>query len=144
MDYRNKVNKIRKVFIDTSGWIAIVAKTDSLNAKATQIYKELLETEVEFVTHQGILLEVGNSLSSENLRKIALGLKQNIEDSPRIKSVELDQELYNAGWELFEQRADKDWGIIDCINFVVMQENDITEAVTADKHFEQTGFTELL
>jgi hypothetical protein len=41
-------------------------------------------------------------------------------------------------------RPDKDWSLIDCISFVVMEEEGIQEALTADQHFEQAGFTALL
>jgi predicted nucleic acid-binding protein len=40
--------------------------------------------------------------------------------------------------------ADKEWGLTDCISFVVMQEQGLTDALTADHHFEQAGFTILL
>jgi len=32
----------------------------------------------------------------------------------------------------------------DCISFVVMKEMGLSEALTADHHFEQAGFTILL
>jgi hypothetical protein len=32
----------------------------------------------------------------------------------------------------------------DCISFVVMNEAGLTEALTADHHFEQAGFTILM
>lgn len=39
---------------------------------------------------------------------------------------------------------DKDWSLTDCISFVVMEQHGISEALTADHHFEQAGFTVLL
>lgn len=32
----------------------------------------------------------------------------------------------------------------DCLSFVVMQEQKLTEALTADVHFQQAGFRALL
>ena len=36
------------------------------------------------------------------------------------------------------------WSLTDCISFVVMRQYEIGEALTADRHFEQAGFTILL
>jgi len=49
-----------------------------------------------------------------------------------------------SGWTLYQQRPDKEWGLTDCISFVVMQEQGISEAFTSDHHFTQAGFTILL
>jgi predicted nucleic acid-binding protein len=45
---------------------------------------------------------------------------------------------------LFEQRPDKEWSLTDCLSFVVMHDEGITRALTADHHFEQACFTALL
>ena len=58
--------------------------------------------------------------------------------------IPLDRALFQAGLDLYETRLDKDWGLTDCISFVVMQREGIVEAFTSDKHFEQAGFTRLL
>jgi predicted nucleic acid-binding protein len=34
--------------------------------------------------------------------------------------------------------------LTDCISFVVMEDEGISEALTGDKHFEQAGFKALL
>lgn len=52
--------------------------------------------------------------------------------------------LLDAGMELLSRRADKRWSLTDCISFVVMERHGLTEAVTADRHFEQAGFRALL
>lgn len=46
--------------------------------------------------------------------------------------------------QLYTQRPDKDWSLTDCISFVVMKQHGLTEALTADRHFEQAGFKALL
>lgn len=135
---------MKEVFADPSGWLALVVKSDFLHEKAVEIYQNLLNQNSDFVTHDGILLEVGNSLSSVKARNTALKLKENIENSSRIELVTLSPELIESGWKLYAERLDKDWGIIDCVSFVVMQRHGITEALTADQHFEQAGFIKLL
>ena len=55
-----------------------------------------------------------------------------------------DPQLFSLGAELFAQRSDKRWLLTDCISFVVMRQHGISEALTADHHFEQAGFSVLL
>jgi predicted nucleic acid-binding protein len=46
--------------------------------------------------------------------------------------------------QMFRSRQDKEWGLVDCVSFVVMQNRGIAEALTADEHFHQAGFRSLL
>jgi predicted nucleic acid-binding protein len=46
--------------------------------------------------------------------------------------------------EYYRARADKAWSLTDCISFVVMSEHGLSEALTADVHFEQASFRALL
>lgn len=39
---------------------------------------------------------------------------------------------------------DKEWGITDCISFIIMKDYALTDALTADDHFRQAGFKPLL
>jgi predicted nucleic acid-binding protein len=58
--------------------------------------------------------------------------------------VSFKSEAFEAGWKPFRTLDDKDWSLTDFISFAVMGDNGITEALTADHHFEQAGFTALL
>jgi hypothetical protein len=53
-------------------------------------------------------------------------------------------ELFAAGVELYATRPDKEWSLTDCISFVVMEREGLTDALTGDRHFEQAGFKVLL
>ncbi len=52
--------------------------------------------------------------------------------------------MIQRGRELYRGRPDKEWSLTDCISFVVMRDEHLTEALTADRHFEQAGFKPLL
>ena len=54
--------------------------------------------------------------------------------------VGFDPKVQQAGFELYESRLDKDWSLTDCVSFAVMTQRGLTEALTADHHFEQAGF----
>jgi uncharacterized protein len=135
---------MRKIFVDTSGWIGLINKSDEIYQKASEVYQLKRDKGYTFLTHRGILLETGNSLSSIRLRESVIGLKKKLDNSDLVETVEITDEFYESGWELFAERLDKDWGVVDCISFVVMERFGITEALTTDKHFEQAGFIKLL
>jgi predicted nucleic acid-binding protein len=46
--------------------------------------------------------------------------------------------------ELYAQRSDKTWGLVDCSTMLMMEEFGSTEVFTSDFHFEQAGFTAML
>jgi predicted nucleic acid-binding protein len=58
--------------------------------------------------------------------------------------VHIDLTLDNQAWQLLKSRPDKEWGLVDCASFVLMQQRGIAEALTTDHNFEQAGFIRLL
>lgn len=52
--------------------------------------------------------------------------------------------LFQRGLAFYEERPDKAWSLTDCISFLVMSDEGMSEALTGDHHFEQAGFTRLL
>ena len=63
-----------------------------------------------------------------------------IRDDPMFEVVDYEPRVYQAGFDLFASRHDKEWSLTDCISFVVMKERTLTDALTADKHFIQAGY----
>jgi uncharacterized protein len=45
---------------------------------------------------------------------------------------------------LLEARPDKAWSLVDCSSFAIMQQQNMSQALTNDHHFEQAGFIRLL
>jgi predicted nucleic acid-binding protein len=61
-----------------------------------------------------------------------------------MRVVGVDTPLLSSALELYQARPDKHWGLTDCLSFVAMQTQGLTEAVTADVHFVQAGYRALL
>jgi len=77
-------------------------------------------------------------------RGLGLQIVDVIRNDNNITIIPASTALMDRGVALFATRADKEWGLTDCISFVVMKEHDITDALTADHRFEQAGFRSLL
>ncbi len=45
---------------------------------------------------------------------------------------------------LYRGHQDKQWGLVDCISFVVMRERGIRDALTFAQHLTQAGFNALM
>ncbi len=90
------------------------------------------------------MLEIGNSLSKQKYRAAAIQLLESLETDPDVEVVLLTNSLYKLAFNLFKQRKDKEWGLVDCVSFIVMQDRKITDALTTDIHFQQAGFRVLL
>jgi predicted nucleic acid-binding protein len=90
------------------------------------------------------LAEFSDAYSHPKDRSDFIALYRAIVNHPRFKIIPADIRLFQRGVDLFEQRPDKEWSLTDCISFIVMGDEDLTEALTGDRHFEQAGFVPLL
>lgn len=133
-----------EVFLDTSFAIALSSVNDRNHARAIQLADRLERQATRLVTTQAILLEIGNALSKQRYRAAAIQLLESFAADPTVEVVALTNDLYADAFNLFKNRPDKEWGLVDCISFVVMQRRGTINALTADEHFNQAGFCALL
>ncbi|APB32606.1 Putative nucleic acid-binding protein, contains PIN domain [Gloeomargarita lithophora Alchichica-D10] len=133
-----------KVFLDSAFAIALSAHTDQFHSRALRLAEQLEASKTQMITTRAVLLEIGNALSKVRYRLAAVSLLEAIETDSCIEIIPLSEELYTSAFSLFRTRPDKEWGLVDCISFIVMQERGITDALTTDEHFRQMGFRPLL
>ena len=132
------------MFLDTAYAIALSTHTDQFHIRAVQLAEQLEASKTQMVTTRAVLLEIGNALSKVRYRLAAVSLLEAIEADSSVEIIPLSEELYANAFSLFRARPDKEWGLVDCISFVVMQECGIIDALTTDEHFRQMGFRPLL
>ncbi len=129
------------VFADASFYVAILNERDELYDRARQISAKLAGPNL---TTEFVLIEVANFCRHGDQRSVFERLVANLEKASDVEVLPASGELFKGGLDLFAARPDKHWSLTDCISFVVMQERGLTEALTADSHFEQAGFSALL
>ncbi len=131
-------------FLDTSYAIALSSSTDDYHHKALVIAEQLKASKTHLITTRAIILEIGNALSKQKYRSKSIKLLSSLENDKTVTIIPLSETFYQKAFQLYCQRNDKNWGIVDCISFIVMGERRITEALTTDIHFQQAGFRALL
>lgn len=130
------------VFADTFYFFALLSKTDEAHARAVEFTRSYRG---RFVTTEWVLTELADGLAATPTgRAQFLQTLDRLEAHPRTRIIKFDDALYQSGIQLFAQRPDKEWPLTDCLSFVVMKQESLTEALTGDHHFEQAGFTALL
>lgn len=129
------------VFVDTSFVVALVNANDQYHSLALDLSDRL--NGQALVTTDAILLEIGNALS-RNFKQESVEIIEDFLSSDDVQVIHLHPQLFRKAFDLYKSRSDKLWGLIDCVSFVVMKEIGITDALSADKHFEQAGFNILI
>jgi uncharacterized protein len=133
-----------KVFLDTAFALALANANDLLHARAIQLADHVEAAQTRLITTRAVLMEIGNSLAKVRYRTASIALLTSLETDPNVEIVTVTDDLYHRAFHLYQQRLDKEWGMVDCISFIVMQDHGLTAALTPDKHFQQAGYHAML
>jgi predicted nucleic acid-binding protein len=125
------------LFVDTGYILALVNENDRYHAEALAL-SERYDGQPVVVT-DAVLLEIGNALSRMD-RSAAVQTIQDLRDSSETTVVSLTPELFQAAFDLYRRHTDKQWGLVDCVSFIVMRRMGLTTALAFDQHFVQAGF----
>ena len=133
-----------ELFVDAAFAIVLASDTDELHDAAVKLLAQVRAESRQFVTTRAVLVEIGNGLAKQRFRKTGAELLASIEVDPHFTIIPFSGSLYAEALILFTQRPDKEWGMTDCMSFVVMEHRGIYEALTHDVHFQQAGYRALL
>ena len=129
------------VFADTSFYIALLNRRDDHRESALRFMRTFTG---ETVTTEFVLLEVANFLSRSVHRSRLRPFIEDLRDQRGSHILPSSAALFDRGLAMYARSTDKQWSLTDCISFVVMDEHGLSDALTADHHFEQAGFRALL
>lgn len=133
-----------RLFLDTFYVQALLDPRDSHHRRALSLFPEVRRAS-EVVITEAVFTEVGNALSgTRRVRRLAAAFIRRCYVEANMVVVPVDTLLLSRGLELYESRADKGWGLTDCISFVVMGDRGLADAATGDRHFQQAGFRALM
>jgi hypothetical protein len=133
---------MRTIFADTFYFIALLNASDTNHVKAVQF---TAENAFRMLTTEWVLTELADGLArSPRGRTEFMATLADLQTDEDVTIVPCDSALMAEGVQLYGERPDKAWSLTDCISFVAMTKASITEALTADHHFEQAGFVALL
>ncbi|MBX9584964.1 MAG: hypothetical protein K2X87_32060 [Gemmataceae bacterium] len=134
------------MFADTSGWAAFADRREPGHARAVELVGAARAARTPIVTTSYVLAELPARLTRPiRMPKPAqVVFLETIRTAGWVEVVHIDPDLDADAWDLWEARPDKDWSLVGCASFVVMERRGLVEALPADHHFEQAGFVRLL
>ena len=135
---------MRRVFVDTSAFIALLDPRDDCHLQAVHIEQALSSRAVRLVTTNFVLDETYTGLRSKIQHSAILRFRDSIRQSQRLSVVHITEALEDQAWEIFARYDDKDFSFTDCTSFAVMRQLGTATAFAFDEHFEQFGFTRVL
>lgn len=133
-----------EVFIDTSGFFAMLASDDDRHAAAAKLVAAARKRKRGFVTTDYVLDETVTLLKARRKTHLIAQFFERVEHSQACRIEWTDSERFGKARERFLKHADQAWSFTDCLSFVVMSDLRLRDALTKDDHFQQAGYTVLL
>ncbi|HEU4561906.1 MAG TPA: PIN domain-containing protein [Longimicrobium sp.] len=133
-----------EVFLDTSFAVALTVASDRHHTQALALADEAVPARAKLVTTAAVVLEIGNSLARARYRGSAVDVLTSLRIDPRVEIVPLTDDLLTDAFERYRARRDKEWGLTDCVSFLVMERRGLVDVLSADDHFRQAGFRPLM
>jgi predicted nucleic acid-binding protein len=137
-------NNLKPIFLDTAYVYALVNTRDQWHEQALNWQRKLATEGQPLITTELILVEIADGLAAVKFRAQAATVLTTLQSSAFVEIVPFSSQLLSEAFALYRSRQDKDWGLTDCVSFVVMRERALSEALTMDEHFRQAGFSVLL
>jgi len=132
---------MKPVFADSYYFIAFLSPNDLDHERAV---RWTASSTRPIVTTDFVLTEVADGMARLNRRRPFEQYYRLVIKHPGIRIIPVSPELHKRGMRMYLDHMDKEWTLTDCTSFVVMRDMKLSEALTADRHFEQAGMIPLL
>lgn len=134
------------VFVDTSGWIAILSRDDQFHERVIDRYQELARDGTALLTNNYVVDETATRLRYGPGLAAALGFRQMLlaaVAARRLRIVWVDERSEGDAWRILEQYADVKLSLTDAASAVTARAARVTEILGCDSDFEALGFVVL-
>jgi predicted nucleic acid-binding protein len=129
-----------RIYVDTSGFIALASKKDKNHAASKEFLKESIEEGHRFVTGKNTLIEYVDGLTKRATKREAVRQLDSILSSRFLLVEEVREEDWSLGLDYFRRYHDKAIDLTDSLSFAIMERLRIDSAFTFDGDFGVHGF----
>jgi hypothetical protein len=130
----------RRVFVDTSGWYALMDRRDAGHGAVTAFVAQAARSGTRLVTTDYILDESCTLTKARAGSSMALRFLELIAGTTALDLEWIDAERFRRAEAYFRKHLDQAFSFTDCTSFVVMQQLRVSQVITSDEHFRIAGF----
>lgn len=134
---------MRRVFVDTSAFIACTDQADQFNDDALDLLERLLDSRLPQVTTNYVLAEaytrIRRKLGHQAAVKFGDGIRKLIADG-ELQVIYVDAAIDGAAWEIFKKYTDQDFSFVDCTSFAWLRQHPDSEVFAFNDDFLWMGF----
>lgn len=131
---------VRRVFVDTSGWYALIDRNDPDHERAVTFVRGLLGDGGRLVSTDYVLDESYTLARARSGSRAAFRLMDLIGSTAGLDLEWVGSARFERAGSIFRRYEDQSFSFTDCTSFVVMRELGLTDALTRDRHFRIAGF----
>ncbi|HEX9563959.1 MAG TPA: PIN domain-containing protein [Gemmatimonadaceae bacterium] len=129
-----------RLFVETSGWYALIDRRDAWHANAAQQVATLLDARGRLVTTDYV---VDESCTLARARAGCVAANRLLDVSKQTGALDwgwIGAERFARAEVCFRKHSDHGYSFTDCTSFVVMRELKLARVLANDAHFTQAGF----
>ena len=134
---------MKRVFVDTGGWIGVAVTRDEKHQAAAADARKLAETNTPLLTTNYVLAETYTRIRYDDGHGKALAFDTLIREMVRRRHLAIawiTAPIHEEAVQLFRRYADQQFSIVDCTSFVVARRKAIRDVFGFDGHFATMGF----
>jgi len=133
-----------KIFIDTSGFYALMVKNDEKHSLACGIVEEAKTGKYSFLSSDYVIDETVTLLKARRFAHAVPNFLEIIETS-NVCTVEwTNSGRFKIASTFCTKHLDKDYSFTDCLIITLMKELGLKRILTKDAHFKTAGFDAIL
>jgi predicted nucleic acid-binding protein len=129
------------IFVDSSFWIALANARDGLHGDAMALVER--HADRPLVTTNHVRGESWTFLNGRPGHRVAVGLLDRLERTPRLKVVFVSDDLEREALGWLRRRDERPYSFVDATSFALMRFLRMREALTFDDGFAAAGFSVL-
>lgn len=134
---------MKKIFVDTSAWIALADRDDRNHLKAVNSHIRNLEYKVKYVISNLVLFETITRLRYNLSHSAALKFKKEIDAAIHCGDLQIiwvNSELADEAWNIFSKFKDQKFSFVDCTSFVIARKEKLDGVFAFDDDFRVMRF----